>query len=184
MDVGHCKIHIQIERRGETSESVAIGKVVLLKAGKGRGNMGRLSQAFVTLIITGLAAILWISGVQAAPLKSAEQIEQLCQKAEKRYQKYFGKPSSGEGVTIVKMYKYTFCPVQVTIKQGESVRWVNVDFTSHSTWFKQAGKEEGERLFRKESSEMKFDLPPGEYPYLCGPHWESDGMIGKVTVTP
>ncbi|HHK73901.1 MAG TPA: copper-binding protein, partial [Rhizobiales bacterium] len=39
------------------------------------------------------------------------------------------------------------------------------------------------RVFPKDKVEMKFDLPPGDYPYLCGPHWESDGMIGKVTVT-
>jgi len=31
---------------------------------------------------------------------------------------------------------------------------------------------------------MTFDLPPGDYSYLCGPHWESHGMIGKVTVAP
>ncbi len=131
-----------------------------------------------------MLSLVMTSQAQAVSQKSPEQIRKICQKAEKKYQKIFGKPSSDEKVTIVKMYKYTFCPSAVTIRQGESVRWVNVDYTSHSTWFKQAGKEESERLFRKESSEMKFDLPPGEYPYLCGPHWESDGMTGKVTVTP
>ena len=135
------------------------------------------------LVLRALACVLIapVSSVNSLE-KTPEQIEQICGKAEKRYQKYFGTPSADEPVTIVKMYKYIFCPATVTVKQGESVRWVNVDFTSHSTWFKQVGKEEGERLFRKETSEMKFDLPPGDYPYLCGPHWESDGMIGTVKV--
>lgn len=146
--------------------------------------MNSLSYLRTASAMAAMATLALAHGPAMALEKTTEQIEQICAKAEKRYKKYFGKPSADEPVTIVKMYKYTFCPALVTIKQGESVRWVNVDFTSHSTWFKQAGKEEGERLFRKEMSEMKFDLPPGDYPYLCGPHWESDGMIGKVTVTP
>jgi plastocyanin len=147
--------------------------------------MNRLSQSLAIMVMMGAVPLLLMNDPAFALDKTPEQITQICDKAEKRYQKYFGKPSVNEPVTIVKMYKYTFCPAQVTIKQGESVRWINVDYaTSHSTWFKQAGKSESERLFRKETSEMKFDLPPGDYPYLCGPHWESDGMLGKVTVTP
>ena len=140
--------------------------------------------SFVGAFLILGALILGGGPVQAAGEKTPEQIKQICDKAEKRYKKYFGKPSASEPVKIVIMYKYTFCPAQVTVKQGSTVRWVNVDFaTSHSTWFKEAGKEEGARVFSREHSEMKFDLPAGEYPYLCGPHWESDGMIGKVMVT-
>ncbi|MCP4935794.1 MAG: copper-binding protein [bacterium] len=129
--------------------------------------------------------VLGLNVAQAVPQKTTEQIKQVCDKAEQRYQKMFGKPSSSEKIATVIMYNYTFCPGAITIKQGESVQWINVEQrTSHSTWFKQAGKEEAERLFSSEKAEMKFDLPPGDYPYLCGPHWESDGMIGKVTVTP
>jgi len=131
-----------------------------------------------------LMAVFLLSGQGLAEVvKTPEQIQRICAKAEKRYEKIFGHSLASEKVRTVLMYKYTFCPAQVTIKQGQSVRWVNVDYTSHSTWFRQAGKPESERLFRKESSRMKFDLPPGEYPYLCGPHWQSDGMVGKVTVT-
>ncbi len=110
--------------------------------------------------------------------------QKICDKAEKRYQKLFGKPSAEEDVVVVKMYKYTFCPGAVEVKQGATVRWVNVDKrTSHSTWFKEAGKPESDRLFSEEKVEMTFDLPPGIYPYLCGPHWKEEGMIGQVTVT-
>lgn len=108
----------------------------------------------------------------------------ICAKAEKRYQKLFGKPSASEDVVIVMMHKYTFCPSQVEIKQGTTVRWVNVDRrTSHSVWLKEAGKTESDRLFSEEQVEIKFDLPVGEYPYLCGPHWKEEGMIGRVIVT-
>ena len=106
-----------------------------------------------------------------------------CAKAEKRYQKLFGKPSADEDVTVVKMYKYTFCPIGVEVKQGTTVRWVNVDKrTSHSVWLKEAGKDESDRLFSEEKVEMTFDLPPGDYPYLCGPHWKDEGMKGTVRV--
>ena len=122
-----------------------------------------------------------LSGKAPTPEKRAE----ICAEAETRYQELFGKPSAEEPVTIVMMYKYIFCPANITVKQGTTVRWVNIDKrTSHSYWFKDAGKDESPRLFPEEFSEMTFDLPPGDYSYLCGPHWESDEMIGKVTVEP
>ena len=122
------------------------------------------------------------------PPQMTEEKKQICEKAEQRYRKIYGHPSSDllkDGIHVVKMYKYTFCPPQVTIRQGETVRWVNVDKrTSHSVWFREEGKPESDRIFPdpEEKVEMKFDLPPGEYPYLCGPHWQSDGMVGKVIV--
>ena len=123
-----------------------------------------------------------IMGAPASAITDEER-GKICSKAEARYQKLFGKPSADEDVTIVTMYKYTFCPASVEVKQGTIVRWVNVDRrTSHSTWFKEAGKPESDRLFSEEKVEMKFDLPAGKYPYLCGPHWKEEGMIGKVTV--
>ena len=122
------------------------------------------------------------------PPQMTEEKKQICEKAEKRYRKKYGHASDDllkDGIHVVEMYRYTFCPPQVTVKQGETVRWVNVDSrTSHSVWFRDEGKPESERIFPdpEEKVEMKFDLPPGEYPYLCGPHWQSDGMVGKVIV--
>ena len=112
-----------------------------------------------------------------------EERQKTCAKAEERYQKLFGKSSASEDVTVVMMYKYTFCPPQIEIKRGTTVRWVNVDRrTSHSVWLKEAGRPESDRLFSEEFAEVTFDMPAGDYPYLCGPHWEEDGMIGRVTV--
>ena len=134
------------------------------------------------VLFAGSAILLGWPSAFAIAASDAER-EKICAKAEKRYQDIFGKPSADEDVVIVKMHKYTFCPHQIEVKQGTTVRWVNVDKrTSHSVWLKEAGKPESDRLFPEEKVEMKFDLPPGKYPYLCGPHWQSDDMTGAVIV--
>lgn len=142
-----------------------------------------LNSRFLAAVISG--AVL-VGSIQIASAEiSEEKRAKICAKAEKRYQSIFGKPSADEDVAIVMMHKYTFCPLQLTVKQGTTVRWVNVDKrTSHSVWLKEAGQEESDRLFGEEMVEIKFDLPPGKYPYLCGPHWKEEEMIGTVTVTP
>jgi len=146
---------------------------------------GIMIMRTVSLLVLLCGIVLSISSARAFAQTSDDKRAKICAKAEKRYQKLFGKPSTSEDVTVVMMHKYTFCPPHVTVKQGSVVRFINVDKrTSHSVWFKQAGKKETERLFGEEKVEMTFDLPVGEYPYLCGPHWKEEGMIGTVTVTP
>ncbi len=136
-----------------------------------------------TLVLIIALSALWIFGPEPALALTEEEREKICTKSEERYQKLFGKPSADEEVTIVKMYKYTFCPHELTVKKGTTVRWINVDKrTSHSVWFKLAGKPESERLFSEEKVEMSFDMPAGEYPYLCGPHHKQEGMTGTVRV--
>lgn len=107
----------------------------------------------------------------------------LCAEAEERFVEMFGYPSSNEqGVSVVTMYKYSFCPAQITVPVGTIVRWVNVDKrTSHSVIV--PDKPESDRAFPEESVEFMF-LTAGEKPYLCGPHWETRDMIGMVTVEP
>ena len=125
--------------------------------------------------------------VLAPPARAQDDAERakICEKAEQRYQKLFGKPSGDEDVTIVKMYKYTFCPQHLKIKKGAKVRWVNVDKrTSHSVWFQEQGGKESDRIFAEETVNMVLDLPPGVNPYICGPHWEQQGMRGTITIEP
>ena len=137
----------------------------------------------IYLLSSFLVAAAVLAAAPAFAVKDETKIPKICAQAEKRYQKVFGKPTADEPVTVVLMYKYTFCPVDVTVKKGDTVRWVNVDKrTSHDIWFKEKGEEPKDRLFPDEHLEMKFDLPPGEYPYLCSPHWEADNMVGTVTV--
>jgi plastocyanin len=128
------------------------------------------------------ALCLTSAGQAAAALSDAERAA-VCAEAEERYRAIFGRSSKDEPVTVILMFKDTFCPPQLTVEQGARLRWINVDRrTSHSVWFKEAGKPESERTFPEEIVEMTVDLPVGEHPYLCGPHWEKEGMVGRLTV--
>jgi len=130
------------------------------------------------------AVVLALGLIAAAGTAAANEDEKraaICEEAEERYQELFGEPSSeADGVTVVKMYKYNFCPREITVKVGTTVRWVNVDKrTSHSVIVK--GEPESVRAFPEETIEFTFmDVRSEEY--LCGPHWERRDMIGMVTV--
>lgn len=128
-----------------------------------------------------LLASLIASGA-AAQVPVDKDTREVCAEAEQRFAEQGGKQEPGK-VTVL-MYKYRFCPPNVTVKAGTTVRWINVDKrTSHSVWLKEAGKEESPRMFNFETYEVPFTTP-GKYPYLCGPHWEQEKMIGHVTVIP
>ena len=136
--------------------------------------------------LTLLSFAILVAGSAINPASATtteEERKKICNKAEERYQKLFGKPSADEDIVIIKMYKYTFCPGEIEVKQGTNVRWVNVDRrTSHSVWLKEVGKPESERLFSEEKVEMILDMAPGEYTYLCGPHWKEEGMTAKIKI--
>lgn len=105
-----------------------------------------------------------------------------CAKAETRFKKVYPDYKVEPGVALVKMYKYNFCPANLTVEAGTKVRWINIDKrTSHSVWLKEAGIEESERFFPEELWEYTF-TESGPYPYLCGPHWKEEGMVGFVKV--
>lgn len=132
-----------------------------------------LATVLATLIGLGFPPVATAAGDDAA----------LCQNAEERYVDLFGKPSAEEeGVTVVLMYKYRFCPAAITVEPFTAVRWVNVDKrTSHSVLVPDSGEPESDRAFPEEIIEMTF-LTAGDHKYLCGPHWETHDMIGMVTV--
>ena len=119
-----------------------------------------------------------------APPVLADETAEICAEAEQRYVDLFGQPSSAvEDAEVVLMYKYNFCPGQLSVKAGTTVRWVNVDKrTSHSVLSPDAGMPESDRAFPEESVEFTFTVP-GPVDYLCGPHWERRNMVGMVTVT-
>ncbi len=135
------------------------------------------------LAVAGFATLLGGAPANAVNLTEAERTE-ICKEADGRYRDIFGKAPREEPFVVILMFKDTFCPQSISVKQGTRVRWINVDKrTSHSVWFKDAGKAESDRAFPEESIDMTIDWPPGEYPYLCGPHWEKEGMVGRFTVT-
>ena len=84
---------------------------------------------------------------------------------------------------VVEMKKYKFVPEEVTIKVGDTVRWVNAERRQyHTVWFKELGEKGTAELYPDESYEKTFDTP-GNFPYLCEPHHDTHGMIGIVHVT-
>ncbi len=136
----------------------------------------------IIAVILSLAALQAVGSASRAA-QSEEKRAKICKEAEERYQELFGKPSKDEPVTIVKMYKYTFCPTVLKVKQGTTVRWVNVDKrTSHSVWLKDQGKTESDRLFSEENVEIKLDFPPGDLGYICGPHYEKEDMRARIII--
>lgn len=136
---------------------------------------------FRNLFVTGFVSLLAVSPVSA----SDDAISDICAEAEERYVEMTGHPSAdADGVKVVTMYKYKFCPAQITVPVGTTVSWVNVDKrTSHSVLVKNSGVPESGRAFPEESIEFTF-LVPGPQNYLCGPHWEVHDMVGMVTVEP
>lgn len=133
------------------------------------------------MIRNAATAMILCLGAWPVVADEAEQAA-VCAEAEERYADLFGMPSSdAEGVRVVLMYEYNFCPREITVETGETVRWVNVDKrTSHSVIIK--GAPESERAFPEEHVEFTFTEPRPAEDYLCGPHWERRDMIGSVTV--
>lgn len=87
---------------------------------------------------------------------------------------------ASEGVEV-RIADYRFQPERLSIKAGNTVRWVNDEKrTTHSVLFPAEGGLESERLFPGDSWQRRFDKP-GRYSYTCGPHPE---MKGLVEVTP
>ncbi len=82
------------------------------------------------------------------------------------------------GQTVeVSIEKYNYTPQEVTIRVGDTVKWVNREKrTSHSVLFPQEGGRESERMFPDESWQREF-TQAGRYPYTCGPHPEMKGVV-------
>ena len=77
----------------------------------------------------------------------------------------------------ISIEKYTFTPSELSIRTGDTVKWVNREKrTSHSVLFPAEGGRESERMFPDESWQRQF-TQAGRYPYTCGPHPEMKGLI-------
>jgi len=79
-----------------------------------------------------------------------------------------------------------FQPAKVTIKAGDTVKWVNNKLSPHNVVFDSSVKD-ADKLSHKglafsagESFEVTF-TEPGEYPYYCEPH-RGAGMNGTIIV--
>jgi len=90
-------------------------------------------------------------------------------------------PARAAGKTHeVSILDYKFNPPQLTVRVGESVKWINKEKrTTHSVLFTGPGGFESERFFPDESWQRTFDKV-GSYPYSCGPHPEMKGLIEVI----
>jgi plastocyanin len=147
--------------------------------------MQRMTRQTALVALGALGAALMLSPAAYAVKLTPEEQAEICREAAVRYKELYGKEMAQESVQVIAMYKYTFCPVKLQVKQGAKVRFINLDKrTTHSYWFRDAGRDESERYFGGEGSEMVMDLPVGSHTYLCGPHYESEGMIGAIEIVP
>ncbi|MCL2635491.1 MAG: cupredoxin domain-containing protein [Betaproteobacteria bacterium] len=89
----------------------------------------------------------------------------------------FSLAAVAQTVVEVRIVDYRFEPPTLSIKLGDSVRWINGEKrTSHSVLFPDENSRESERLFPGEHWERRFDRP-GRYAYQCGPHPEMKGEV-------
>lgn len=78
---------------------------------------------------------------------------------------------------VVEIYKKKFTPAHVTIEQGDTVIWKNIEKRQyHNVWFKQLDKEEPDYFFPDETYQRTFN-DVGEFSYECGPHPKMKGVV-------
>lgn len=88
-----------------------------------------------------------------------------------------GTAPSGDVVTI-HMKNIQFDPKDVTVKAGQTVRWVNDDDVQHDAVAKSGADFKSELFGKGESFETKLD-EPGKIDYVCTVH---PNMTGTLTV--
>ncbi len=97
--------------------------------------------------------------------------------------------------------EYKYVPDKLTIKVGDTVRWINVSGGPHNVQFKAGTVPEGAQavlnaamanrigdmngqLLMAPNAAYEIDFtgaPVGEYPYVCTPH-ELLGMVAALTI--
>jgi plastocyanin len=75
-----------------------------------------------------------------------------------------------------------FVPNTLTVKEGDTVKWVNNKMSPHNVVFEDSGLKSHKQLVFSpgESYETTFSSA-GEYTYYCEPH-RGAGMVGKIIV--
>ncbi|MDK9695317.1 MAG: plastocyanin/azurin family copper-binding protein [Siculibacillus sp.] len=130
--------------------------------------------------MAGLTLLAAIPAAAQDVRLSAEERATICAEAAQRLKGWLADHPAAPGTVVVATWREVFCPEAITVKAGEKVLFVNVEKrTSHSVWFKTAGRAESPRFFPDESFEQPVDLGEGDHDYVCGPHpW----MRGRIRV--
>lgn len=85
-------------------------------------------------------------------------------------------PVAESNVFNIEISNYKFDPAEVTIKNGTTVVWTNVDPTPHTVSSSLLSRTSG-KMMLGESWNYTFDKT-GTWNYYCAYHWEK----GKITV--
>src|SRR5437588_2822626 len=95
------------------------------------------------------------------------------------------KPANAATIQV-NMANFKFVPQDIVINAGDTVTWVNQDFTFHDTTSGTNGVRSGlwssVTFGHGGSFSFTFNVPAGYYGYYCTPHVFTFGMIGSVTV--
>ena len=86
--------------------------------------------------------------------------------------------AGGDQGQIVIIKDFKFIPQEITIKQGQTLRWENQEKRQyHSVWFEALGEEEpDDYLFPEDTYQREFQQT-GSFHYRCGPHPEMTGIV-------
>lgn len=80
----------------------------------------------------------------------------------------------------VEIFKKKYIPAEITIAQGDTVIWRNIEKRQyHNVWFKAEILEEPDYFFPGESYSRTFDKL-GVHNYECGPHPKMKGVVTVI----
>jgi plastocyanin len=92
-----------------------------------------------------------------------------------------GAQSGGRSALTVTQTDYVFTPSTPKVASGDTVTISNgTPSTPHT--FTVTGEDIDVEVDPQSSTDVKVDLPPGTYPFICRFH-EASGMTGTLTVT-
>ena len=75
-----------------------------------------------------------------------------------------------------------FDPPTISIKPGDTVKWVNNKMSPHNVSFEDTSLESHKQLVFSPGDSYETTFPnPGTYTYYCEPH-RGAGMVGKIIV--
>lgn len=110
----------------------------------------------------------------------------------------FAQDRDDDRVIVIKMVdlstaQWRFEPAEITVRQGDTIRWVQEDIVPHNVEFKETPESAslgdavmGPFVFAKgEVYELVIDerFAPGLYVYVCTPH-DALGMKAEFSVVP
>jgi plastocyanin len=84
---------------------------------------------------------------------------------------------SGPGTVAIA--EFLFGPEKITVKQGETITWTNVDDSPHQVTVQGETTLRTPVVLKGQSTALKFDYA-GTYGYICGLH---PSMKGQIEVT-